>query len=134
MLRSIIVTAQLLASVTTAEAHHSFAVFFNDKTMEIAGEVTEFRFTNPHGLISLKVKDKAGAVEEWKVETNAQTIMRRRGWTKDTLKVGDAIKVEGWPARDGTRYLRLRAVARADGTVLFGPGPTQPASQSGDAK
>jgi len=121
----------LLTAVKVADAHHSFAVFFNDKTIEITGSVTEFRFTNPHGLISLTVKGDNGQMESWKVETNAQTIMRRRGWTKDTLAVGDLIKVEGWPARDGTKYLRMRAVARADGTVLFGPAPTQAAPAGG---
>ena len=48
-------------------AHHSFAVFFDDtKTIEITGSVSEFRFSNPHAIISLEVENKAGMVEEWK--------------------------------------------------------------------
>jgi hypothetical protein len=125
-LRAIVVAVAVLAAGQGVAAHHSFAVFFNDKTIEISGAVTEFRFTNPHGVISLTVKGTGGD-EAWKVETNAQTIMRRRGWTKDTITIGEVIKVEGWPARDGAKYLRMRAVARADGTVLFGAGPAQPA-------
>jgi hypothetical protein len=123
---ALVATIAMLATGQIEAGHHSFAVFFNDKTIEISGAVTEFRFTNPHGLISLTVKGPSGE-EAWKVETNAQTIMRRRGWTKDTLTIGETIKVEGWPSRDGAKYLRMRAVSRADGTVLFGPGPAQPA-------
>jgi hypothetical protein len=129
----IVVGIAVLAAGRGAAGHHSFAVFFNDKTIEISGAVTEFRFTNPHGLISLTVKGPSGE-EAWKVETNAQTIMRRRGWTANTLKVGETVKVEGWPSRDGAKYLRLRSIARADGTVLFGPGGAPPASTGGEAR
>jgi len=121
-----VVVLVLLTAVKVADAHHSFAVFFDDKTIEITGSVTEFRFTNPHGLISLTVTDAKGQAEKWVVETNAQTLLRRRGWTKETLAVGDIIKVDGWLARDGAKYLRMRSVARTDGTILFGPGTPQP--------
>jgi len=68
---------------SAVSAHHSFAVFFDDtKTIEITGNVTDFRFSNPHAIISLEVKNKAGMVEEWKAETNAVTLLKRRGWTK----------------------------------------------------
>lgn len=112
-----------------AAAHHSFAVFFDDKTVAITGTVTEFRFTNPHGLISLAVADASGSVTPWVVETNAQTLLRRRGWTKETLAVGDVITVDGWLSRDGSNYLRMRGVTRADGTVLFGPTAGRSAGQ-----
>src|SRR6186997_2867216 len=103
-------------------AHHSFAVFFDDtKTIEITGSVSEFRFSNPHAIISLEVKNKAGAVEEWKAETNAVTLLKRRGWTKDSLKVGEVVTVDSWPSRDGASYIRMRTIKKADGTVLGTP-------------
>jgi hypothetical protein len=103
-------------------AHHSFAVFFDDtKTIEISGSVTDFRFSNPHAIISLEVKNKAGMVEEWKAETNAVTLMKRRGWTKDSLKAGDVVTIDGWPSRDGAHYMRMRTIKKADGTVLGTP-------------
>ena len=105
-----------------ASAHHSFAVFFDDtKTIEITGSVSEFRFSNPHAIISLEVKNKAGMVEEWKAETNAVTLLKRRGWTKDSLKPGEVVTVDGWPSRDGANYLRMRTIKKADGTVLGTP-------------
>ena len=112
--------AALLGGV--ASAHHSFAVFFDDtKTIEITGSVTDFRFSNPHAIISLEVKNKAGMIEEWKAETNAVTLLKRRGWTKDSLKPGEVVTVDGWPSRDGANYMRMRTIMKADGTVLGTP-------------
>jgi proline racemase len=104
----------------SATAHHSFAVFFDseDGVVSVRGIVTQFNFTNPHGVIRLNVKDKNGAVVEWKAETNSPSILERRGWKKDSLKVGEEIVVEGWRARDGANYMRMRKVTRADGTPV----------------
>jgi hypothetical protein len=58
---------------------------------------------------------------EWRVETNSPSILERRGWSKDSLKFGDVIAIEGWPARDGSRHMRMRKVTRADGTPVGVP-------------
>lgn len=116
----------LAAGTAAASAHHSFAVFFDDsRTIEISGSVTEFRFSNPHAIISLDVKNKDGVVEAWKAETNAVTLLKRRGWTKDSLKAGEVITVNGWPSRDGANYMRMRTIKKADGTVLGTPVSNQ---------
>jgi hypothetical protein len=115
----------LLALPALAFAHHSFAVFFeSDRMIKIEGTVEEFQFRNPHGLIRIKVHQKDGSMAEWKAETNSPSILERRGWKRDTLKAGDQIKVEGWPARDGSNYLRMRSVVRADGTPVGVPFET----------
>jgi Family of unknown function (DUF6152) len=115
----------LLALLTSAasHAHHSFAVFFDNEKgiVTLQGVVTEFAFRNPHGVIRLNVKDKSGATVEWKAETNSPSILERRGWKKDSLKAGDEIILEGWQARDGSRYMRMRKVTRADGTPVGVP-------------
>ena len=112
----------LLAGMPAA-AHHSFAVFFDNEqgVVAVRGVVTEFSFRNPHGVIRLNVKDKSGAIVEWKAETNSPSILERRGWKKDSLKAGDEINIEGWQARDGSRYMRMRKVTRADGTPVGVP-------------
>ena len=103
-------------------AHHSFAVFFDDsKQVKVTGAVQEFQFRNPHGIIRLAVTDAAGAQLIWKAETNSPSILERRGWSSGSLKVGETITIEGWPARDGSRYLRLRSAKRADGTPIGVP-------------
>jgi proline racemase len=103
-----------------AVAHHSFAVFFDNEQgiVSVRGVVTEFNFKNPHGVIRLDVKGKDGKVEEWKAETNSPSILERRGWKKDSIKVGEEIVLEGWRARDGKNYMRMRKVTRGDGTPV----------------
>jgi len=107
------------AAAGSAAAHHSFAVFFDaNKVISVTGAVTDFRFVNPHGEIGLTVQGKGGQTEQWRVETNSPSILQRRGWRRDSLKPGDTVTVEGWPSRDGKRYLRLLKATRGDGTVI----------------
>ena len=121
-----IVVLSMVAVAAPASAHHSFAVYFDDqKIIEVTGSVTEFRFTNPHAIISFNVKNSKGRIEPWRAETNAVTLLRRRGWTKDSLTIGETITVEGWQSRDGSHYMRMRTVKRADGTVLGTPVSNQ---------
>lgn len=103
-----------------AEAHHSFAVFFSsDKdVVALTGVVKEFHFTNPHGIIKIVVPGNGKPDQDWTLETNSPSILVRRGWNKDILKIGEVIKIQGWPARDGSNYMRLRDAARADGTPI----------------
>lgn len=120
------VVLMVLMGAGVASAHHSFVVFFDDKTViKVTGAVTGFRFTNPHAIIELSVTNARGQRESWRGETNAVTLLRRRGWTKDSLKTGEIVTVEGWPARDGAKYMRVRTVTRADGTVLGTPVTNQ---------
>jgi hypothetical protein len=110
--------AGLALAAGPAAAHHSFAVFFDqEKIVTVAGTVKDFQFSNPHGVLTLAV-EKGGQETTWKAETNAPVILRRLGWSPDILKPGDKVKVEGWPARDGSNYLRLRRAFRADGAPV----------------
>ena len=108
-----------LGLLGTAVAHHSFAVFFDaSRLITVSGVVTGFKFVNPHGTIVLEVKGKAGPAEIWKVETNAPTVLRRMGWSQGSIKAGESVTVEGWGSRDGSRYMRMRKVTRADGSLI----------------
>jgi hypothetical protein len=103
-------------------AHHSFAVFFDaQKSVTITGVVTEFQFVNPHGVVRLQVTNKDGVVEDWKFETNSPSILRRRGWTPQSLAKGETITIEGWPAKDNPHYGRLRSAKRANGEPIGKP-------------
>jgi hypothetical protein len=126
--RSWIQLGALLAALAPAVAlaHHSFAVFFDSqKSVTITGVVTEFKFVNPHGVIVLQVKNAAGVAEEWKVETNSPSILRRRGWTPDSLKAGETITIEGWPGKENPHYARLRSAKRANGDPIGRPFGTE---------
>ena len=126
MKRACVAALTGVLACTAAVAHHSFAVFFDNEQgiVTVKGVVTEFAFRNPHGVIRLNVTDKDGKVEEWRAETNSPSILERRGWKRDSLKAGDEIALEGWRARDGKRYMRMRKVTLADGTPVGIPFQT----------
>jgi hypothetical protein len=116
----------LAALPAAALAHHSFAVFFDgNKSITLTGVVTEFKFVNPHGLIVLQVKNKDGVAEEWKIETNSPSILRRRGWAPDSLTAGETVTIEGWPGRNDAHYARLRSAKRANGEPIGKPMGTE---------
>jgi Family of unknown function (DUF6152) len=105
-----------------AFGHHSFAVFFDgQKSISITGVVKDFQFVNPHGLIKLVVANEDGSTQEWKIETNSPSILRRRGWTPESLKIGEKVTIDGWPARDNSHYARLRQATRANGELVGRP-------------
>lgn len=112
-------SALLLLTSLPAQAHHSFAAFFEgNKTVKLTGKVTAFRFTNPHGLIGFEVTQPDGKTQLWAAETNSPAVLMRRGWTRNSVKPGDIITVEGWPSRDGKPYLRLRQAMDANGKPI----------------
>lgn len=119
-------TAALLALAGggTAWAHHSFAVFFDEtRTVRVEGTVTSFRFTNPHALLVINVRQPNGQMAEWRAETNAPVVLQRRGWTRQSLHAGDRIILDGWPSRDGRNYMRLRSARNAADNRLIGSAP-----------
>ncbi|MEY4641126.1 MAG: hypothetical protein RLZZ227_1120 [Pseudomonadota bacterium] len=119
--------------VSFAQAHHSFAVHFvAEANTEVKGVVESFRFANPHGVLSFNVTDANGVTTQWKAETNSPNILRRRGWSKDSFKPGDEVTVLGFPARDGTPFMRISKVTFADGHELIGQGAAPPAQGEAD--
>ena len=77
------VTALIVASGRPGYAHHSFAVHYDSsKPITKEGVVTDFRFTNPHGILMLDVTNARGVKERWTVETTSPTYMRRSGWNQ----------------------------------------------------
>lgn len=124
---NILTVTALLCISGVSSAHHSFAVhFLPDEIVSVTGEVTEYRFTNPHGLVFFTAKDEMGMEEEWRAETNSPNVLRRRGWSRTSIKRGDRVTIEGYPARDGTNYLRIHRVIFSDGRELPGQGRVLP--------
>jgi hypothetical protein len=126
-MRKLLFSIGLALGAPAALAHHSFAVHFvDDRTIEVNGTVSAFRFSNPHGVLSFDVKKDDGTVEQWRAETNSPSVLRRRGWTKASLKAGDSIRIIGFPSRDGTPYMRISKITFADGHELIGQGLAAP--------
>lgn len=103
MLRFISGAGAIIAGVfvvATASAHHStIGIYDVDKTVEITGTVTSVSWRNPHGQITLDVKDDTGAIVEWSAETAAISVMRNRGVDTDVIVVGDVVTIAGDPSR-----------------------------------
>src|ERR1700686_571561 len=94
----------LFLSPAPARAHHAFAAEFDAKkpVKFTDATVTRVMLINPHSWIYVDVKQADGTVENWAVEAGSPNILMRRGVTRETLKIGDKIVVEGYQSKDGS--------------------------------
>ena len=126
------VIAGLLLAAVPALAHHSFAAEFDqNKPITLVGVVTKVEWMNPHAHFYIDVKDESGKVSNWDLETGSPNALARRGWTRNSLKVGDAVTVQAFHAKDGSSLGSARTVTLSDGRKVFagsaddgGPGST----------
>ena len=100
-LTAVLVGAALLAASQAASAHHSFAVFDIKHPLELHGTVQQFKFTSPHTFIVLEVQGDDGSTMIWNLEGASPSIMVRNGWSSQSLKTGDQIKLSVDPLRSG---------------------------------
>jgi hypothetical protein len=91
----------LVLTAESALAHHSFSMFDHSIEKELEGTVQEFRYTNPHTMLLLRVKDADGRTSTWSLEGMPPSALERDGWTSRTLKPGDQIKLTIWPLLNG---------------------------------
>jgi hypothetical protein len=109
--------AGLLASVP-AYAHHSAAMFDAAKTVTLTGAVKEYRWANPHAIISLLAVDEKGAQVVWNVECSTPNILVRKGWSVSSFKIGDTVTIQAHPMRDGGQAALLMTVSTPGGMTL----------------
>jgi hypothetical protein len=118
-----IIGAVLLAGAVIAQplsAHHSFAAEFDaNKIVTLNGPVTKIEWANPHIWVYLDVQDERGGLQPWQCEGGAPNTLTRNGWSKDSLKAGDTITVEGFLAKDGSKTCNARLVKLPDGRSVF---------------
>src|SRR5262245_33379210 len=113
--------AALLSGGVSVRAHHSFAAEFDaDKPVKFTdATVTRVQLINPHSWIYVDVKMPDGSVQNWAIEAGSPNILLRRGITKDTLKTGTKIVVDGYQSKDGSRRANGRDLTLPDGQKLF---------------
>ena len=118
---AIAVGALLFLAPSPAKAHHAFAAEFDDKkpVKFVDATVTKVELINPHSWIHVDVKGPDGKVENWAIEAGSPNILLRRGITKDTLKVGQKIEVEGYQSKDGSHRANGRDLKLPNGQQLF---------------
>lgn len=103
-------------------AHHSLAATYDvKKEMELSGEVEQIKFTNPHGSLTLAVKNADGTTTEWVLTLGSATALAQRGIGKtgpNALHPGDKVTVKILGARDGSPLGFLKTVTMPDGRVI----------------
>jgi hypothetical protein len=114
-------TAVALTMTVSVNAHHSFAAVFDAKVpIEKSGTVTEVEWMNPHAWIYIDVEDEDGSVVNWAFELGSPNGLIRRGWSRQSVQIGDAISISGYRARDGSNRGNVKSIKLADGRELDG--------------
>ena len=140
MIRTIAVAALAVVGIAgVASAHHSFAAEFDaNAPVTLRGVVTRMEWINPHSWIHVDVKNPDGTVTEWMVEGGTPNTLFRRGFTKESLKAGTEITVEGYRAKNGALRANGRDLILKDGRRLFlgssGTGAPIDGKDTSDAK
>ena len=110
-------------------AHHSFdAEFDRKKPVSLTGTVTKLEWMNPHVWVYLNVADASGKQVKWQCENGAPNMLKRAGWTRESIKEGDQVTIDGSLAKDGSNTCNATTLVLADGKKVFA------GSSGGDGK
>ena len=112
-----------LGTSQAVSAHHSEAAEYDSaKPVKVTGTITKVEWQNPHVWFYVDVKDEQGTITTWAFSTAPPGALMRRGVTKDALKIGSVVNVQGSRARDGSNNASGRSVTFADGRNVLMAG------------
>ena len=111
------VILMLVSTVTPLAAHNSWPITY-DRLVTVKGTVVEFKWANPHPMMTLEVQANDGRTEQWLIGGPAINRMEANGWTKTTVKPGDVITGIGYQFADGQKIVRLEKAVLADGKEI----------------
>jgi hypothetical protein len=126
-IRAALVVLTVAALGGHARAHHSFAAEFSyDESGTITGAVVEVLFVNPHARYFIAIKDESGKEILWDAQTRSPNALAAAGWSKDTIRVGEQITIEGNLGRDKARKIWIREIRLPSGEVIRPTGEQPP--------
>jgi hypothetical protein len=116
----LVACAGLMLSALPVLAHHSFAAEYDSKDLlTLTGVISKVEWTNPHIYFYVDVKDPSGSVVTWAVEGYPPNTLKRTGFSRDDLKLGDMVTVTGYKAKDSSARVAGREVTFPDGSKKF---------------
>jgi hypothetical protein len=120
LILTLAIAAGSLSSSLPLIAHHSFAAEYDSKkTITIHGIVQKVAWVNPHAYVWVDAKDENGKVVTYAFESLSPNALMRGGWTRNSLKAGDEVTVDGYLAKDGSHLVDARNVTLPDGRKVF---------------
>jgi hypothetical protein len=126
MSRALFVRVAAIAAfcpIAASHAHHSFSAEYDrDKPIKVTGTVTKLEWTNPHARIYVDVQDADGKVVNWDFELGPPNGLMRQGWSRNSLRAGHVVTINGFLSKDQEHVANARSVHLPDGRqVLAGP-------------
>ena len=118
----VLIAVVLAFAAPAMRAHHSEAAEYDSsKPVKLTGALTKVEWSNPHVWFYIDAKDDDGKITNWGFSTAPPGSLMRRGITKDALKIGSVVNVEGVRARDGSNNASMRRLTFPDGTQVLAP-------------
>jgi hypothetical protein len=110
----------LLSTPAPTDGHHSASAEFDaTKRIKITGALSKLNWLNPHIIFFIDVTD-GGKVANWSWELPSPNQLMRAGWTRNSMKIGDMVTVEGIHARDGSNHgMAMTVTLVSTGKQLF---------------
>ena len=113
------IAAAVVALCATVFAHHSTVAYLPQSIALHDATIEKVLWSNPHIILAFSVKSSGGAATSWSVETGSPTSVAQFGWNRNSVKVGDKVTVELYPAKNGAHVGRLKKLIYTNGRELL---------------
>ena len=111
--------AAVLLVAVPVSAHHSDAGMDMESTVTIEGTIKEVAWQNPHTFLVVE-SVQSGEPVDWELQMGPVHVQVRRGWSADSVSVGDEVTIRANVFANGRPYGLLRSLVSEDFSVIDG--------------